>query len=271
MPLLNKLVSIPSVTGSEGQIAVEAEKFLVKNNFIVHRQKVGSNRWNLFAQKGKGKSSLLFLGHMDTISAGSGWRTSPHSLVKKNGRLYGLGVSDMKGGITAFLSASTTTNVYIKILLTVDEENISEGAWKAIKRKSFFKDVKLIISGEPSFNLEENDITVGRTGRCIYEVFFKGKEKHITRYKEGTDAIELLGKFVNKLYERRSVLFQSSQTIAQVRKIEGESVGMSVCGMAKLEVEVLLGSGDSIDSVGRALKQLGASKVNIKKRKTPYL
>ncbi|MDO8621493.1 MAG: M20/M25/M40 family metallo-hydrolase [Candidatus Levybacteria bacterium] len=269
--LLEKLVSIFSVTGSENAIHLLIEKLLLKNNFNVQKQRIAKDRWNLFAQRGNGKSAILFLGHMDTIPAGNGWKTNPHVLVKNNGRLYGLGASDMKGGIAAFLSAATKTNAYVKILLTVDEENISEGAWKAIKIKSFFKDVKLIISAESNFTLKENDITVGRTGRCVYEVLFKGKEEHIIRYKEGTDAIELLGKFVNKLYERRSVLFQSSQTIAQVRKIEGESVGMSVCGMAKLEVEVLLGSGDSIGSVCRVLKQLGASKVNIKKRKTPYL
>lgn len=269
--LLRDLVNISSVTTNENKIASWIESFLLKNNFKVQRQLVSSSRWNLFAQRGNGKSSILFLGHMDTVPAGNGWKTNPYVLVKKNDKLYGLGASDMKGGIAVFLSAAAKTNAYVKILLTVDEENISEGAWKAVKIKSFFKDVKLIISAEPNFNLKENDITVGRTGRCVYEVLFKGKEDHITRYKKGRDAIELLGKFIAQLYERRSTLFKSPKSIVQVRKIEGESVGMSVCGLAKLEAEVLLGPEDSIGGVGRILKKLGTSKVNIKKRKTPYL
>lgn len=269
--LLSKLVNISSVTTNENKIASWIESFLLKNNFKVQRQLVSSSRSNLFAQRGNGKSAILFLGHMDTVPAGNGWKTNPYVLVKKSDKLYGLGGSDMKGGIAAFLSAVVRTNAYVKILLTVDEESISEGAWKAIKIKSFFKDVKLIISAEPNLNLKENYITVGRTGRCVYDVIFKGKKEHITRYKKGKDAIELLGKFIVKLYERRSTLFKSPETVVQVRKIEGESVGMSVCGLAKLEAEVLLGPKDSIGGVGMILKTLGASKVNIKKRKTPYL
>jgi acetylornithine deacetylase len=61
-------------------------------------------RKNLVARlpgSGRGKS-LLLNGHMDTVPPGRGkWSASPWSGLSRNGRMYGLGSFDMKGGIVA--------------------------------------------------------------------------------------------------------------------------------------------------------------------------
>ena len=46
-----------------------------------------------------------FLGHTDTVEYIDGWDSDPFELTKKDGKLYGLGVCDMKGGIAAMLDA----------------------------------------------------------------------------------------------------------------------------------------------------------------------
>jgi acetylornithine deacetylase len=65
-------------------------------------------RWNVYAtfEGGSGKS-LMFNGHMDTLPAGdeSLWLSPPLSPEIKNGKLYGLGVCDMKGGLMASVMA----------------------------------------------------------------------------------------------------------------------------------------------------------------------
>src|SRR5919197_534109 len=42
-------------------------------------------------------------GHLDTVPAGRGWTKNPWKPMIENGKLYGLGVSDMKGGIASIL------------------------------------------------------------------------------------------------------------------------------------------------------------------------
>src|SRR6266567_1272595 len=44
---------------------------------------------------------MHFNGHMDVVPAGSGWSCDPFGGVISSGRIYGRGVSDMKGGIAA--------------------------------------------------------------------------------------------------------------------------------------------------------------------------
>ncbi len=53
---------------------------------------------------GGGRSLLLF-GHVDVVSAGSGWKRDPFTLVRENGRLVGRGTADMKGGMAAMMIA----------------------------------------------------------------------------------------------------------------------------------------------------------------------
>ena len=272
--LLTKLTKIPSNYPSEKRISFFLQSELKARGFKVTKQKISDGRYNIFAEKGRGVKSILFYGHMDTVSVlgSTKWNTNPFILRLVGDKAYGLGASDMKGGMSAFIDATTNTNAPVKIFLAVDEENISEGAWQAVKEnRDFFRDVKLIISAEPSFGLGINGITTARTGRCIYEIKFVGKTEHIIKYKEAVDAIEKLCDFGNKLYLNRNKLFKSKDTIAQLRLVKAESNGMSVCGEAQAEVEVILGSTDSIKSVRKQLQTLTKDKINVKSRKTPYL
>lgn len=271
---LRALVNRSSVYPNEESVTTFLIDFLRRAHFSVRTQLVRPGRKNIFAQKNGGGARVLFYGHQDTVplSRADEWMTPPFQLTRVGGRLYGLGASDIKGGIAAILSATTETNTPVKLFLAVDEENISEGAWRAVQeKKDFFKDVALIISAEPNFGLGLHGITTGRTGRCVYEVRFQGKPEHITRYKEAVDAIEKLGDFISTLYAKRESLFISKNTVAQVRKVEGESVGMTVCGEARAEIEVLLGTEDSVENVRQILQEIANSEVILKPRKTPYL
>lgn len=272
--LLTKLTIIPSNYPSEKKISTFLQSELKTRGFKVTKHQVSGNRYNIFAEKGNGAKSVLFYGHMDTVSVFDlkKWKTDPFKLTINGDKAYALGASDMKSGISAFIEAVTDTNTPIKIFLAIDEENISEGAWYAIKEnRDFFRDVKLIISAEPSFGLGLNGITTARTGRCIYEIKFIGKTEHIIKYKDAVDAIEKLCDFGSNLYLKRNKLFKSKDTVAQLRLVNAESNGMSVCGEAHAEIEVILGSTDSIESVREQLQTLTKDKVVIKSRKTPYL
>lgn len=66
-----------------------------------------SNRPNLVAEwKGTGGGkSLLFSSHIDTAAIAPGWEQSPTNPIVKDGKLYGLGSFDMKGGLVASIMA----------------------------------------------------------------------------------------------------------------------------------------------------------------------
>lgn len=53
---------------------------------------------------GGGRSLLLF-GHVDVVKAGAGWSLNPFGGVRRDGRVYGRGAVDMKGGIAAMIMA----------------------------------------------------------------------------------------------------------------------------------------------------------------------
>ncbi|WP_270332922.1 M20/M25/M40 family metallo-hydrolase [Ligilactobacillus acidipiscis] len=56
---------------------------------------------------GNGSKTLGFSGHEDIVSAGelSAWESQPFKAEVRNGRLYGRGVTEMKGGLVALIIA----------------------------------------------------------------------------------------------------------------------------------------------------------------------
>jgi acetylornithine deacetylase len=52
-----------------------------------------------------GGSSLLVNGHIDVVAAGDGWSSPPFAAEVREGRIYGRGACDMKGGVGAALFA----------------------------------------------------------------------------------------------------------------------------------------------------------------------
>ncbi len=49
--------------------------------------------------------AYIFNGHIDVVEVGLGWTVPPFEGVVKDGRVYGRGACDMKGGIAASLIA----------------------------------------------------------------------------------------------------------------------------------------------------------------------
>ncbi len=113
------LVNIPSPTGQERAVADFILNWYKANGLKPIRQEVEKDRPNAVGiLKGQGQGlSLMFNGHMDTSFTGTDEdlrivaNVEPESELRgsiKDGKVYGLGISNMKGGVASFMMAAKT-------------------------------------------------------------------------------------------------------------------------------------------------------------------
>ncbi|MFO1514179.1 MAG: M20/M25/M40 family metallo-hydrolase [Verrucomicrobiota bacterium] len=157
------LVATPSPTppGDERAVAArivgELEKLGLGSPEVIAGK---PERPNLLLRLGSGRPgrSLILNGHIDTKPAGevAQWRTPPFDPVIKDGFLYGLGSTDMKGAVAAMVYATAALAKVrpalageLQLLLTADEEGGSGWGAKYLAEHGHLKaDAALI--GEPS-------------------------------------------------------------------------------------------------------------------------
>lgn len=188
---LQELVMIPSPSGQEGSLAQRIAEEMENLSFPeVRIDKVG----NVIGKIGSGKKPTLLLdGHMDTVDAGdiSRWTHAPYGGEIEGGFLYGLGASDMKGGLASMvygLGALLRAGVEIPgtvYFVGVVQEEPSEGtALKIFLEEEGIKPDYAII-GEPS----SLRIIQGHRGRMGIIVTTKGKACHASYPELGENAI----------------------------------------------------------------------------------
>ncbi|MBN2858514.1 MAG: M20/M25/M40 family metallo-hydrolase [Candidatus Delongbacteria bacterium] len=166
--------------------------FKVEKQFVFE-DKRGVRHFNLLAEKGKGKSSILFYGHSDTVSS-EPWLSLKSALTpregtvefqgKKRKALFGLGSNDMKTGLAVICLAFRDTipeGYKIKVAFGIDEEYYSAGA-NVLAQSSFMDDVKAIVVPEigdgPNRFFGHETIGIGRLGRCEFEIDVYGTGGH---------------------------------------------------------------------------------------------
>lgn len=92
------------------------------------------NKANLIARIGHGGDGLILAGHTDTVPYDEGkWRHDPFALTEEEGRLYGLGTSDMKAFLALAIEAARSyvgqrLRRPLVLLATADEESSMDGA-----------------------------------------------------------------------------------------------------------------------------------------------
>ena len=158
----------------------------MKNNIKLH---------NLVTRIGTGKKKIILSSHLDVVPAGdpSKWMYPPFSAKEVNGRLYGRGSADMKGGLTSLIGVlkiiSTNERFLEKYELiflgTADEEAGMSGSLTLTKR-GILNDAILLIIAEPT-NL---NIGIAEKGILWVKLRIHGKSAHGSTPEEGINAIE---------------------------------------------------------------------------------
>ena len=202
--LLRDLVAIDSVNpslvpGAKGEAAIAAAiaEHLRRIGLDVEVQDAAPGRPNVVGVlEGRGPGrSLMLCGHVDTV--GVEGMAAPFDPVERDGRLYGRGSQDMKGGVAAMIDAARVVaqqglpSGRLIIAAVVDEEYESLGADALVAR--WRADAAVVT--EPT----DMQIAIGHKGFAWFEVETRGRAAHGSRPREGRDAIMRMGRVLHEL------------------------------------------------------------------------
>lgn len=179
---------------------------------IVENQQAGNM---LIAEIGSArvKPAVIFMGHVDTVFKKGTALDRPFCI--KDGKAYGPGVLDMKGGIVAFLyaikalNAANFTERPIKVLIAGDEET---GHFLSNTAETFVKEAAGCLA---AFNCEtgfiDDGIVVGRKGVARFDMEVHGVAAHVGNDPENG----------------RSAIVEMAHKIIAIEKLTNVSHGLS--------------------------------------------
>ncbi|MGW1345482.1 M20 family metallopeptidase [Kribbella sp. NPDC002412] len=131
---------------------------------------------------------LLILGHTDVVPVGDGWTVDPYGGTVKDGRIYGRGASDMKGGLAAALVAmaalrGTGLSGPVELAAVVDEEETGKGirSYVAGGPRAFVG----CITAEPT----DLQTIIAARGDSYLRVAIHGRACHAGNPDDGANAI----------------------------------------------------------------------------------
>ncbi len=175
----------------EAAVARVLHDVLVSWGFEAELREAAAGRPNVIARVGvPGEHSLLFNGHMDVVGV-EGMTHAPWDAAERDGRLYGRGSSDMKGGVAAMCAAAAraandATNGQIIVTAVVDEEFASAGT-RALLADGIRADAAIVT--EPTGLA----IMPAHKGFVWITVTTHGRAAHGSRWDIGVDAIRHAG------------------------------------------------------------------------------
>ena len=163
-------------------------------------------RWNIVARREGQKNGecVHFNSHTDVVEVGSGWTFDPFGGQLYDGKIYGRGACDMKGGLAAsiiaveaFLEIFPTFNGAIEISGTADEETGGYGGVAYLAEKGFFSPTRVqhVIIPEP---LNKDRICLGHRGGWWAEIETFGEIAHGAMPFAGDCAVRHMGEVLNE-------------------------------------------------------------------------
>lgn len=166
-------------------------------------------RTNVVARiEGRGPGRCVhFNGHIDVVPAGHGWTVDPFAGVVKDGRVYGRGACDMKGGLAAAVAAVEAIldcgipfAGALEISGTVDEESGGFGGVGYLARQGWFSPPRVdhVIIPEP---LNVDRVCIGHRGVWWAEIETKGRVAHGSMPFLGNCAVRHMGAVLHRIEE----------------------------------------------------------------------
>jgi succinyl-diaminopimelate desuccinylase len=169
-------------------------------------------RWNIVARRSGGHNGdcVHFNSHTDVVEVGNGWTKNPFGGELVDGKIYGRGACDMKGGLAAsiiaaeaFIATHPAYHGAIEISGTADEESGGYGGVAHLAEQGYFDPARVqhVIIPEP---LNKDRVCLGHRGGWWAEIETFGEIAHGSMPFLGDCAVRHMGavldEFEDKLY-----------------------------------------------------------------------
>ncbi|MBW1635691.1 MAG: acetylornithine deacetylase [Deltaproteobacteria bacterium] len=213
--MISELIALPSISCSNPQYDQSNEAIInllaewcgsLGFHCITAPVPDHQGKYNLQATMGSGDDGLLLAGHVDTVPYDlDRWQFDPFKLTEKDGRLYGLGTSDMKSffaltltAVKQLLSKNIVFKQPVTILATANEESNMAGA-RALTAKP---PARCALIGEPT-GLKPIRMHKGILMEAIH---IRGRSAHSSNPDWGNSALEGMYRVIGDLLQWRELL-----------------------------------------------------------------
>ncbi len=192
---------------------IEISESYLDEHYPYAPQHRGYPRYIVLARTSPGEPAIHFNGHYDVVPPGSSWSRDPFKPVIENGKLYGRGATDMKGGIASLIAALRRTLSEGELPRPVELAFVPDEESGGIETRYLVEELGV----RPRYVLIAEPTTSGLLGirhkgmiRELIKVI--GKQGHASRPWKAVNAFEkacllvskLLGEFVPQLQRVRS-------------------------------------------------------------------
>lgn len=207
--LLRDLVSLPSINPMgravegpqyfEYRVTDYLEAFFRSLGVRHERQAIAPKRDNIVAyyEPDGAAETLVFEAHQDTVPV-EGMIIDPFGARIENGKLYGRGACDIKGGMAAMLAAFArlvagrpARSARVVMACTVDEEFTFLGVQRLVQDKLGDGPVSAVVA-EPTCL----DVVNAHKGVCRWHLTTAGRACHSSRPELGVNAVYRMGRLI---------------------------------------------------------------------------
>ncbi len=254
---IEELIATPSVSSFRPELDTSNDRvidllahWLEDEGFVVERMEVDvpgrARKANLIATRGTGEGGLVLAGHTDTVPFDEGkWTSDPFVATERDGKLYGLGTSDMKSFFAVALEAARRTRDLpmhrpLTILATADEECGMSGARALIEAGR--PRAECAVVGEPT------GLRPIRMHKGVSMEFLRlfGRSGHSSDPSLGANALEGMRRAMNAMVRMREELGKNHRntnlhpptTTMNLGRVQGGDNPNRICAHCELDFDL---------------------------------
>ena len=274
LPALGEMIALASVSSADHRIdmsnapvihylAALLEDLGFRCEVVPSPSPTGNDKCNLIATYGSGPGGIVLAGHTDTVPFDEAlWSADPLRLSERDGRLYGLGVTDMKGFFPIAIEAvrpllDEEFREPLIILATADEETSMQGARSLAEMGR--PRARAAIIGEPTGMRPIRS----HKGIMMESVRLHGSSGHSSDPSLGRNALDAMHAVIADLMRFRKQLqgryrgefFEIPHPTLNLGVIHGGDNPNRICGHCELQFDIRLMPGMEIENLREEIRQ----------------
>jgi acetylornithine deacetylase len=267
LDLASDLVRIPSENppGNEAAVADYLLAYFRRRGIEPVVQEIALDRPNILVRLDGAAPGphLIFNGHTDVVPPGPGWTVDPYGAEVRDGRLYGRGAADMKGGVAAMIEAALTayeTTPFrgaITLAMVADEEEGGGGTRHAVRQG---------LGGDWAIIPEPTDLqpVIAHKGDFNFSITVHGEAAHGSVPERGVNAIYGAGQLLTAIQDLNQRLSQQTHPLVgpptvSVGTIKGGEITCMVPAECHVAVDRRLIPGEDPEAVIAEMQSLLAN------------